>query len=207
MKKALLLSVYLAGSFLVAGCAGTSPEPDYYELGPVAGTQDPALAVSIKVQQPTLADYLDRPDIVQQELDYEYKVDEFQRWAEPLDRMYERVLAEDLRQRLPASVIVTEADSGETVGQYVVETDIQRFNSTDEKSASLKAVLSIKDGPGVSGSKPEPVDLSVPDGGSLQHMAEALSDLIGLYADQVAHSLRQSNPQSAGQPASLTRPN
>jgi uncharacterized lipoprotein YmbA len=112
-----------------------------------------------------------------------------QRWAEPLDRMFERILAEDLRQRLPDSRILSESDTG-TVGlRYTVETDIEQFNAVGDGQAALKAVLSLSDKSGAM--KPKRIELNAPSGASPDVLASALSNLIGQYADRVQDSLRQ----------------
>ena len=185
MKRAVL---FLALS--LAAC-GTSPEPDYYDLAAVNGTPLPGIALAIKIQRPSLPDYLDRPDIVREESAYQYKIDEMRRWAEPLDRMFERLLAEDLRQRLPDSTILSESDTGTTDLRYVIETNIEQFNATGKDEASFKAVLSISDKTAATPIKPRRIELTASSGDSTPALAAALSNLVGEYADQIQAALQQ----------------
>ena len=185
MKRAVVLFTL----FLVA--CGTSPEPDYYELAAVNGTPSSGNLVSIKIQRPSLPDYLDRPDIVREETGYQYKIDEMRRWAEPLDRMFERLLAEDLRQRLPDSKILSESDTGTVDLRYVVETDIEQFNAIGKDEAALKGVLLISDKTGSLPAKPLRIELTAPAGASTQALAAALSDLIGEYADHIQAAIQR----------------
>src|ERR1700734_1922854 len=97
---------FLLSLLWFAGC-GTSPEPDFYNMKKIDGAQFDN-NFSIKIQRPSIPEYLDRPDIVREENAYQVKIDEMYRWAEPLDRMFERILAENLRQRLPKSIILSE---------------------------------------------------------------------------------------------------
>jgi len=185
MKRAALFLV-----LFLAAC-GVSPEPDYYDLAKVNGTPLPGVALSIKIQRPSLPDYLDRPDIVSEENAYRYRIDEMRRWAEPLDRMFERILTEDLRQRLPDSRILPESDTGTTNLRYVVETDIEQFNTIGKDEASLKAVLSINDKTATTAIQPEHIQLTAPANGSMAALAAALSNLIGAYADTIQVAIQQ----------------
>src|ERR1700734_3383444 len=101
MKRVILIF-----ALFLASC-GTSPEPRFYGLNEIDGPQTEQ-NLSIKIQRPGLPQYLDRPDIVRSENTYQYKIDEMRRWAEPLDRMFERILTEDLQQRLPDNRIQSE---------------------------------------------------------------------------------------------------
>lgn len=54
-----------------------------------------------------IAKYLDRPQLVRRSDDVQFSFSEFERWAEPMSSMVQRVLAEDLRRRLPIGSLVT----------------------------------------------------------------------------------------------------
>jgi uncharacterized lipoprotein YmbA len=202
MKRLAYLAV-----LVLAGC-GTSPEPDYYDMSAVNGTALPNVVTSLEIERPTLPSYLDRPDFVRQDNAYRYSIDEFQRWAEPLDRMFERILTEDLRQRLPGSAILSEADTGTFKMRYAVESDIQQFNSVTQDGSStavLKVTLSLVDKTvttklvtDANGAplklkmmRQETFQLSIPAGTSPDSIASALSKLVAAYADEVALVLQQ----------------
>jgi uncharacterized lipoprotein YmbA len=121
-------------TLLLTAC-GTSPEPNYYGLTQIDGATAPGV-YTVKIQRPGLPDFLDRPDIVSGENAYQYTIDEMHRWVEPLDRMFERILTEDLRQRLPNSKILSESDTGTADLQYVVETNITQFNVISAEALS-----------------------------------------------------------------------
>jgi uncharacterized lipoprotein YmbA len=189
MKRGILFILCLGG--LTACSLGSSQEPNYYELTPVSGTSAPGIGLAIKVQRPSIPAYLDRPDIVRQENDYQYKIDQFSWWAEPLDEMLERILAEDLRKRLPDSSVLTESDTGTMNARYIVNTDIERFNAVDANDVAFKATLSIEDKNGGAPFKPEVITLHTDGATWPDAIAAALSTLAGEYADRVAEALRQ----------------
>jgi uncharacterized lipoprotein YmbA len=187
MKRAVLAFI-----LMLAACTGTSPEPDFYELKPVDGAAHPGENIALKIERPSIPAYLDRPDIVRQESAYQYKIDEFRRWTEPLDGMIARVLAEDLRQRLPDGVILTGADTGADDLRYAADTAIVQFNATGDGRVALKAVLTIRDKTGARTLAPQNIALSGETGSSTAALAAALSNLLAAYADRVVAVVKES---------------
>jgi uncharacterized lipoprotein YmbA len=81
----------------VAACAA-SPQNHYYELMPAPHaetTLDKGSAAQPKLSL-ILPAYLDRPQIVIISEDGQTDINEFDRWAEPLDGMVRRVLQQDM---------------------------------------------------------------------------------------------------------------
>jgi uncharacterized lipoprotein YmbA len=175
----------LLGVLALAGCGGISPEPDYFALSSVAGTPS-TLVTSVKIIRPTLPGYLDTPDIVKQTGVDQIKADEFKRWAEPLDKMFERVLIEDLRQRMPSSTIASEMGDVAPNPHFVIETDIATFNATDNGNA-LKAHVTITDKSCVA-PVPSATDFAAT---TVSYRGEGLSALIGKMADFLVTQLAQ----------------
>ncbi|MGE3623550.1 MAG: membrane integrity-associated transporter subunit PqiC [Bdellovibrionales bacterium] len=166
----------------LASC-GTSPEPAYYTLAPVPGAQVSHITASFKIQRPGLPRYLDRPDIVSQSNLYRIDIDQRNRWAAPLDRMIERVLAENMRQRMPNASIVSESETSGILPRYVVEIDIQQFNRVEGGDVVLKAQLSVRDRAGAL--RTEVLSLAAAASSSPSSQAEALSRLTGRMADYI----------------------
>jgi uncharacterized lipoprotein YmbA len=139
MRK-LALSFLILG--MLAGC-GYSPEPDDYILTSTEGTPK-NLTTQIKIERPVLPEYLDRPQIVELKDNDQIYYNEMQRWAAPLDIMIENILAEDLRQRIPASTLTTEQESEARNARFIIQPTIDIFNSADGMQ-TLKAQINIDD--------------------------------------------------------------
>jgi uncharacterized protein len=90
----------------LGGCASTQAAR-FYVLSalPGGGTASPGAAaergLAIGVGPVTLPKYLDRPQIVTFTSPYALNVAEFDRWAEPLESTFVRVLAENLALLIP----------------------------------------------------------------------------------------------------------
>jgi uncharacterized lipoprotein YmbA len=83
---------------LLAGCAG-SPPNKYYTLSvesPCPSVSSPAPMNSLDTATIRLPSVLDRPQLVVRTGPQTVDIREFDRWAEPLDQMATRVLAEDI---------------------------------------------------------------------------------------------------------------
>ncbi|MGO4340030.1 membrane integrity-associated transporter subunit PqiC, partial [Labrys sp. KB_33_2] len=90
---------------LLAACA--SPEAKIYTLASQGGQRVAGRPVSVSIETVDVAKYLDRPQLVRRSGDVQLGVSEFERWGEPMGSMVQRVLAENLRRRLPAGSLVT----------------------------------------------------------------------------------------------------
>ena len=139
MKRAALIAV------LALTVCGTSPEPEEFTLHAVPGSALASPSPPFKVERPTLPVYLDRLQITRQDSARGgVHSDEMKRWAEPLDTMFERILAEDLRQRMPGSFIVTEMDDEPHHPRLTLDSDVQKFNEAGG-SYELHAQFTIED--------------------------------------------------------------
>jgi uncharacterized lipoprotein YmbA len=131
-------------SGFLAAC-GSSPDPDYYTLAPVAGAVTP-LHTSIELERPSLPDILDRPEIVQQDTLYRISIDDSRHWAAPFTQLFAQTLALNLRQRMPASVIVAEDNYSATAASLRVDVLADAL-ATNGQSALLHAQIIAADGP------------------------------------------------------------
>jgi uncharacterized lipoprotein YmbA len=67
------------------------------------------------------------------------ELDEFHRWAEPLDSLFSRVLAQNLAALLGADAIVEPAGNRAEIFDYLVEVDVLRFDTQALQTAILDA--------------------------------------------------------------------
>jgi hypothetical protein len=104
----------------VAACHA-SPNSEYYALSAEDGSEP----VNMVLSNVTLPGLLDRPQIILKSGPNDITILEYKRWAEPLDTMIKRVLAEDLNasishppanaQQLSVSIDEFDADTSGSV--------------------------------------------------------------------------------------------
>lgn len=92
-----ILRSITAVAALLAGCAAT-PENRYYTLSAEPGPVT-AHAPRLTVAQVRLPGMTDRPQLVVRTGAQTVDIREFDRWAEPLDQLVPRILAQDLSAR------------------------------------------------------------------------------------------------------------
>ncbi len=172
------------GVLLVAGC-GTSPTPDLYTLAAQQGMVRKTRKTSVELRRIGLAGYLDRPEIVRGTDDYRLRVTSIDRWGEPLGRMIDRVLTEDLVQRLPDASVFAESGAISTHPDIVLEIDIQRFDANADGTLILLAQIAVR--PDARTATASTVRLSVPvaDATARTHVA-AMSSALAQLADHIA---------------------
>ncbi len=102
-------TVAVVAALLTAGCVSLkrTPEPRLFVLRaltpPAAGPgSGPAAERAVAVLGVRIPDHLERPQLVGWTEPTELRIDEFVRWAEPLDAGVTRTLGDDLQALLPA---------------------------------------------------------------------------------------------------------
>jgi len=131
----------VAAVLLAAGC-GLSPRPDptvFLVLAPgAAALPMPAIArqdLRIGVGPVSLPAYLDRPQFVTRVDATALTVNEFARWAGPLDRLVAQTVGDNLHAYLAPGGIVTYPWSPVDAPQYRVRIRLQQFEVTAADSA------------------------------------------------------------------------
>jgi hypothetical protein len=184
MRRAFVL-----GAVVFATGCGASRDPLYYAMGAVPGAPLSSTA-TIELRRPELAGYLDRSDIVGGVVDRRLRLRSGDAWGEPLDDMIDRVLAEDLRQRLGATVL-RESESIGSRPDTVVAVDVGRFEQDGDGRVVLEAHVVVSPGPG---KRPLARQVSLnarPKGGDTPAMVDAMSELLGRLADAIARAIVQ----------------
>jgi uncharacterized lipoprotein YmbA len=171
----------------LAGC-GTSPPPVLYTLasqpGPVVHTRK----ISVELRRVGLAGYLDRPEIVRGTVDFRLQVTDGDRWGEPLGRMLDRIVTEDLVQRLPDAAVFAESGAISTRPDTVLEIDIQRLDADPGGMMVLLAQVAVR--PEGKAASAQTIRLTTPiTGAGSQAHAAAMSVVVGQLADRVANLL------------------
>src|SRR5688572_27394277 len=102
--KIAMRAVWLGAFVLFCGCS--SPNTTYYALAAVSGTIRQASLGPVEVRRPRVAGYLDRTEILAQWDGQRIQLASNSGWGEPITAMIGRVLAEDLSDRLPGTIVV-----------------------------------------------------------------------------------------------------
>jgi uncharacterized lipoprotein YmbA len=175
---------------LAALAACSSPSPDLYTIAPVPGVQQRASPKVIVLQQIGLERYLERLQIVRSSEDYKLDVMSNDWWGEPLAAMLSRVLVDELQQRLPQSVVISEVGAVSAPADATVTLNIQRM----DKDASGNLILSAQAGIIFKGRAATPMlrnfRFSVtPDSPRIPGEVAAISTAVGQLADGLAAML------------------
>jgi uncharacterized lipoprotein YmbA len=121
-----------------AGCASSSSR--FYTLNSTAtGSGTTAASYGVAVGPVAIPALVDRPQFMVQVATNRVQIDEFNRWAEPLNDNIARVIAGDLAALLGTPQVAT-APLANFNPAYRVSIDIQRFESVRGKSVVVEAV-------------------------------------------------------------------
>lgn len=131
------------------GAKGPSQQTKFYVLNslyslekietPVAKTPN----ITIGVGPVDLPKYINRPHIVTRAIQNEIQIEEFERWAEPIDSNFFRVLADNLSILLQTDNIVSFPAKRSTKVDYQVAVTVTRFDGVVGENALLRARWSI----------------------------------------------------------------
>jgi uncharacterized lipoprotein YmbA len=168
---------------LVTGCS--SPDPLLYRISPVDGVVRSSAAKVIMLERVEIARYLDRSQIVGPSESYRLDVKSNDWWGEPLGAMLQRVLRQELAQRLPQSVVVTERGGIAASADATIDVDVQRLDADPSGTVVLQAQASVS----LKGSR-TPVlrsfRFSVPAASGTATEVAAISTAVGQLADGLA---------------------
>lgn len=135
--RALGLLVIVA--FVAAACAQSQPS-NFYTLSSLeraanAGTDGPAIGVG----PVTLPKYLDRPQIVTRSSPNKVELAEFEKWAESLDNIFSRAVADNLGVLLETDQVVVLPRRRNLPLDYQVEINVTQFDTTTDGKTRLSA--------------------------------------------------------------------
>jgi uncharacterized lipoprotein YmbA len=173
---------------LVTACA--SPPVKYYTLSAVAPPAATASKLSVVVGPVAVPSVVDRSQIVITTGANQVTVDDFSRWASPVQDNLARAVAENLVALLGTPRVTLYQSSLGAEVEYRVQIEVRNFESAPGKYASLDAVWSVrrlKDGKTETGrtSVREPVD-----GDGYEALAAAHSRGIAKMSREIADTVR-----------------
>lgn len=167
-----------------AGCA--SPNPALYTLATVRGPTHAHAPRLIKVREVSLPHYLERSEIVRSTENYRLVVLPNDWWAESLSSMINRVLVQDLSQRLPDSSVISEIGAISGTPNATVGINVLRFDADQSGNVVLEAEIAVTGHPKAN----RRVHLTAPiQGLGTAALVGAMSAAVGKLADAVAGML------------------
>jgi uncharacterized protein len=132
-------------SMLAALAAGCSSSPaHFYTLSATAAPSTASSKVSVAVGPVSVPATVDRPEIVVSASANQVTLDDFNRWASPLQDNLARVVAENLVALLGTARVTLFPQTLNTDPDYRVQIEIRNFVSAPGNSASLDAVWTVR---------------------------------------------------------------
>jgi uncharacterized lipoprotein YmbA len=188
----------------VAGCVSLkrTPEARFFVLEsllePPEGVPAQGPAGSLGLLPVVLPGYLDRAQVVTWSAPGELKIDEFLRWAEPLDAGVSRTLAENLSALLPQTLVVRAPWPSRTQLRCRIRVELERFGPQTSGEVELEGRFELLQAREERALMVRPVSLrrglataTVPDAGA---GVEAMSELVADLAKEIAAAVRELPP-------------
>ena len=173
-----------------AACA--SPTPAYFTLSTIPGPRGGRAPARVALRQVEVAGYLDRNNIVRARLGTQIEIAGNDLWAEPLGSMLNRVLSEELTQRLPGSTVYATTGAITAAPQATVEINVMRLDADASGLVHLLAQVAIERGDGHAPLATRTFDFTArPAGPSTAQLVAAMSEAVAQLADTVARLLRR----------------
>lgn len=201
MKQRRSTLASLIMSLFLAGCGSLSPRPDpskFFTLSSslpaaTAAAKDPGgtATISLGVGPIKFPGYLDRQEIVLRTAQHRFEVSENERWAEPLDENFARVLGQNLAALLGTDRIISYPWPSERRPILRVEIEVLSFEANAAHEAQLSARWVVLDGV-----TRKPHDLKVSrvvraaKEKSIDGAVAALSEAVGDLSREIADSVR-----------------
>jgi len=189
MRRLAAITTLCALTTLGAGC-GSTPPSRFYTLSGTATPVATSSSVSVAVGPVSVPGAVDRPQIVVNTGANQVGLDEFNRWAAPLQTDISRAVAENLAALLGAARVTQFPQTLSADADFRVAIEVQRFESTLGESTLLDAVWAVrraKDGKSETGRTR--VRETVPQGG-YDALVAAHSRAVARMSQDIADAVR-----------------
>jgi uncharacterized lipoprotein YmbA len=197
--KNLSMAVGLA-CLALSGCATLEPKADpsrFFTLTPVSqfeqtgpqGSSNPG-GISIGIGPIKFPGYLDREQLVTRVSQNRFQVAENDRWAEPLEENFTRVLLQDLTALIPTAHFVDYPWRLSERPEYQVVIDMVRFEPNANGHVELIARWLVREAATKQTTPVKETRLSVPaNGRSTDAAVAALSGAVGDFSREIAQAV------------------
>lgn len=190
MKRLAVIVTLCTLAALSTGCASTR-QSSFYTLSPAVKSAEAAKAnYSISVGPVTVPAVVDRPQIVVRVGPNQVAIDEFNRWASPLQSDIARVVAENLVSMLGTPEVTVFPQTTAANASYRVVIGVLRFESVPGEAATLDATWTVRQAK-EDQSRTGRTTLSVPTpGGGYAALVAAHSLALERLSGDVAEAIR-----------------
>jgi uncharacterized lipoprotein YmbA len=187
--------VFVASLLGLAACANTPSR--FYMLNPLSPSEGTSPASQAE-RGPTIGlgpinfpKYLDRPQIVSRASRHQLALGEFDRWAEPLQENFSRVLAENLSLLIPTDHMFLHDWPRSVTLDYQVRVDVLHFDGWLGGEGALIARWSILD-QAERGLLNRHVSLNAPTGGrDYEAMVVAMNQMLDTLSRDIATAIQR----------------
>ena len=143
MHRLVTIVAVLTLSTFVAGCASTPPSR-FYTLSAASGSAANSSNLSVVVGPVTVPAVVDRPQIVVNVGANQVRLEEFNRWAAPLQNNIARVVVDNLVRMLGTPLVTSSAQTLSAEADYRAAVEVQSFQSAPGEAAVLDAVWTVR---------------------------------------------------------------
>jgi len=199
MLHRILQFVSITVVALGAAACSTSPSR-FYTLASTATPGDaPPARYAVMVGPVTVPGSVDRPELVVQIAPNRVEIDEFNRWASPLNDSIARAVAGDLAVLLGTSDVAA-GPLAQFNHAYRVTIDVQRFESIPKESVLIDAVWAVRTTATGSTRSGRTVATEPVTGTGYDALAAAHSRALATVSADIAAAIQASAAASAEQP-------
>ena len=190
MAGRIVRLISIAFIAMAANGCGTSKPAQFYTLDSTAVADGaPATHTAVMVGPVTIPASVDQPEFVVQVASNRVEVEEFNRWAAPLNDGIARAVAGDLAVLLGTPDVAT-APMANFNPAYWVTINVQRFESTPNQSALLEAVWAVRKTAGGETRSGRTVAREAVQGGGFDALAAAHSRALARMSGDIAAAIR-----------------
>lgn len=188
IKKTIQLISTACVVVVAAGCA--SPSARFYTLNSTTKSDGtPAALYAVVVGPVSVPALVDRPQFTVQVAPNRVVIDEFNRWAAPLNQNIAGVVAGDLAVLL-GTPRVTTMPLANSDPAYRVTIDIQRFESVQNESVLIEAVWAVRKSAGGATRSGRTLASERVSGDSFDLLVGAHSRALGKVSGDIAAAIR-----------------
>ena len=136
----------IAGAFVIVLAACASPSSRFYTLSAASKSAPagPASHLSVAVGPVSIPAAVDRPEIVVSTGPNQVRLEEYDRWASPLQDDIARVVAANLVSMLGTPHVTQSPKSLAGAAAYRASIEVQQFESVPGETAALDAVWTVR---------------------------------------------------------------